>query len=101
MKEELQVQGFQLSRPKVAWIMKAAGIRAVRSRKFVVITDSKQLISQSLTTRQLIENQQHNVHFLLILSVIFCKVIYKLSKSLQKMKGNCLIKINEIYSGQF
>lgn len=41
IKEELQVQGFQVSRPRVARIMKAAGIRAIKPRRFVVTTDSK------------------------------------------------------------
>ncbi len=41
IKEELQTQGFQVSRPKVARIMKAAGIRARIPRRFVVTTDSK------------------------------------------------------------
>jgi transposase InsO family protein len=41
IKEELQVKGFQVSRPRVARIMKAAGIRARIPRRFVVTTDSK------------------------------------------------------------
>ena len=41
IKEELQVQGFQVSRPRVARIMKAAGIRARIPRRFVVTTDSR------------------------------------------------------------
>ncbi len=41
IKEELQRQGFQVSRPRVARIMKAAGIRAAKPRRFVVTTDSK------------------------------------------------------------
>jgi len=41
IKEELQVQGFQVSRPRVARIMKAAGIRAIKPRRFIVTTDSK------------------------------------------------------------
>lgn len=40
IKEELQTQGFQVSRPRVARIMKAAGIRARKPRRFVVTTDS-------------------------------------------------------------
>lgn len=40
IKEELQAQGFQVSRPRVARIMKAAGIRARIPRRFVVTTDS-------------------------------------------------------------
>ena len=41
IKEELQAQGFQVSRPRVAKIMKAAGIRARIPRRFVVTTDSR------------------------------------------------------------
>ena len=41
IKVELQAQGFQVSRPRVARIMKAAGIRARIPRRFVVTTDSK------------------------------------------------------------
>ena len=41
IKEELQAQGFQVSRPRVARIMKAAGIRARIPRRFVVTTDSR------------------------------------------------------------
>jgi len=41
IKEELQAQGFQVSRPRVARIMQAAGIRARIPRRFVVTTDSK------------------------------------------------------------
>ena len=41
IKEELQAQGFQVSRPRVARIMRAAGIRARIPRRFVVTTDSK------------------------------------------------------------
>jgi len=41
IKEELQTQGFQVSRPRVARIMKAAGIRARIPRRFVVTTDSR------------------------------------------------------------
>ena len=41
IKEELQAQGFQVSRQRVARIMKAAGIRARIPRRFRVTTDSK------------------------------------------------------------
>jgi putative transposase len=41
IKEELQTQGFQVSRPRIARIMKAAGIRARIPRRFVVTTNSK------------------------------------------------------------
>lgn len=41
IKEELQVQGFKVSRPRVARIMRAAGIRAIKPRRFVVTTDSR------------------------------------------------------------
>lgn len=41
IKEGLQAQGIQVSRPRVARIMKAAGIRARIPRRFVVTTDSK------------------------------------------------------------
>jgi putative transposase len=41
IKEELQAQGFHVSRPRVARIMKAAGIRARIPRRFVVTTDSR------------------------------------------------------------
>lgn len=41
IKEELQVQGFQVSLPRVARIMRAAGIRAIKPRRFVVTTDSR------------------------------------------------------------
>jgi len=39
--EELISLGFVVSRPRTARIMKAAGIRAKRKRKFVVTTDSR------------------------------------------------------------
>lgn len=39
--EELHKMGYKVSRPRVARLMKAAGIRAVHARKFVVTTDSK------------------------------------------------------------
>jgi putative transposase len=38
---ELKVRGFDVSRPRVARLMKQAGIRAVHAKKFVVTTDSK------------------------------------------------------------
>ena len=41
IKVELQAQGFRVSRPRVARIMKAAGIRARIPRRFVVTTDSR------------------------------------------------------------
>ena len=41
IKEELQTQGFHVSRPRVARIMQAAGIRARIPRRFVVTTNSK------------------------------------------------------------
>ncbi len=41
IKEELQAQCFQVSRPRVARIMKAADIRAIKPRRFVVTTDSR------------------------------------------------------------
>ncbi len=41
IKEELQAQGFKVSRPRVARIMKAAGIRARIPRRFVATTDSR------------------------------------------------------------
>jgi len=40
MTEELKVLGFNVSRQRTARIMKAAGIRAKRKRKFVATTDS-------------------------------------------------------------
>lgn len=39
--EELQKRGFDVSRPRVARLMRRNGIRAVHSKKFVVTTDSK------------------------------------------------------------
>lgn len=39
--DELRSRGFKVSRPRVARLMKQAGIRAVHARKFVVTTDSK------------------------------------------------------------
>lgn len=41
IKEELRAQGIQVSRPRVARIMKAAGIRARNPRRFVATTDSR------------------------------------------------------------
>jgi transposase InsO family protein len=41
IKEELQAQGFKVSRPRVARIMRAAGIRARIPRRFVATTDSR------------------------------------------------------------
>ena len=41
IREELQSQGFHVSRPRVARIMQAAGIRARIPRRFIVTTDSK------------------------------------------------------------
>ena len=38
--DELNAQGVDVSRPRVARLMKQAGIRAVRGKKFVVTTDS-------------------------------------------------------------
>jgi transposase InsO family protein len=38
---ELRAMGYKVSRPRVARLMKTAGIRAVHARKFVVTTDSK------------------------------------------------------------
>lgn len=39
--KELQEQGFKVSRPRVARLMKTANIKAVHKRKYVVTTDSK------------------------------------------------------------
>ena len=39
--KELQANGFDVSRPRVARLMKKNGIRAVHAKKFVVTTDSK------------------------------------------------------------
>lgn len=39
--EELKAHGFDVSRPRVARLMKQSGIRAVHKKKFVVTTDSK------------------------------------------------------------
>lgn len=39
--DELRAQGFDVSRPRVARLMKQKGIRAVHAKKFVVTTDSK------------------------------------------------------------
>ncbi len=41
MTEELRKRGFDVSRPRVARLMKENGIKAVRSKKFVVTTNSK------------------------------------------------------------
>lgn len=41
MTEELKVRGWNVSRPRVARIMKAAGLVARRRRKFIATTDSK------------------------------------------------------------
>jgi len=41
IKEELQAQGIQVSRPRVARIMKVAGIMARKPRRFVVTPDSR------------------------------------------------------------
>ena len=41
MAKELQAQGFKVSRPRVARLMRQKGIRAVHAKKFVVTTDSK------------------------------------------------------------
>lgn len=41
MTEELKARGWNVSRPRVARIMRAAGIVARRRRKFVATTDSK------------------------------------------------------------
>lgn len=41
MTEELIKRGFDVSRPRVARLMKENGIKAVRSKKFVVTTNSK------------------------------------------------------------
>lgn len=38
---ELRARGFNVSRPRVARLMKQSGIRAVHAKKFVVTTDSK------------------------------------------------------------
>lgn len=39
--KELKARGFDVSRPRVARLMKKNGIRAVHAKKFVVTTDSK------------------------------------------------------------
>lgn len=39
--DELKSRGFNVSRPRVARLMKQSGIRAVHAKKFVVTTDSK------------------------------------------------------------
>lgn len=39
--DELKARGFDVSRPRVARLMKQNGIRAVHAKKFVVTTDSK------------------------------------------------------------
>jgi putative transposase len=39
--DELKARGFDVSRPRVARLMKQSGIRAVHKKKFVVTTDSK------------------------------------------------------------
>jgi putative transposase len=39
--KELKAQGFTASRPRIARIMRSAGIRALASKRFVVTTDSK------------------------------------------------------------
>lgn len=39
--DELRARGFDVSRPRVARLMKQKGIRAVHAKKFVVTTDSK------------------------------------------------------------
>jgi putative transposase len=39
--DELKSRGFDVSRPRVARLMKQAGIRAIHAKKFVVTTDSK------------------------------------------------------------
>ena len=39
--DELKARGFDVSRPRVARLMKKNGIRAVHAKKFVVTTDSK------------------------------------------------------------
>ncbi len=39
--KELNMTGFKVSRPRVARLMKQAKLKAVRSRKYVVTTDSK------------------------------------------------------------
>ena len=41
MTAELRAQGFKVSRPRVARLMRQKGIRAVHAKKFVVTTDSK------------------------------------------------------------
>lgn len=41
MTDELNARGFDVSRPRVARLMKQNGIRAVHAKKFVVTTDSK------------------------------------------------------------
>jgi putative transposase len=41
MTKELNIQGFQAFRPRVARLMKQHGIRAVHAKKFVVTTNSK------------------------------------------------------------
>jgi transposase InsO family protein len=39
--DELKKRGYNVSRPRVARLMKQSGIRAVHAKKFVVTTDSK------------------------------------------------------------
>lgn len=41
MAEELRKRGFDVSRPRVARLMKQSGIKAIHAKKFVVTTDSK------------------------------------------------------------
>lgn len=41
MTEELKKRGFDVSRPRVARLMKQSGIKAVHAKKFVITTDSK------------------------------------------------------------
>lgn len=41
MADELRAGGFDVSRPRVATLMRKNGIRAVHAKKFVVTTDSK------------------------------------------------------------
>ena len=41
MAQELRKRGFNVSRPRVARLMKQSGIKAVHAKKFVVTTDSK------------------------------------------------------------
>jgi len=41
MTDELRARGFDVSRPRVARLMRKNGIRAVHAKKFVVTTDSK------------------------------------------------------------